>query len=246
MAAYPLRLIAETLCTRYVLVLILPIIVLVVFAVRGTLVDPEISNFLGSPTVLEKYKQANGVDPNDRREEMSPLVKQAGLFAQYLDPARVPKGVGPAIRAVGPVAPSPNFPAHTAKFTLHGTCYYPSRPEESIALVWQPGGGGGTFEWVKQGARLGHFVVDEIKRGSIIYRGGAQKHEVKVQRSPAQGNLVRGHRTDPGRAGNGSEALEPVAVNNKRLLAEAGTEEETASEDVSERHSQSQLGFKPP
>ena len=82
-AAYPLRLIAETLCTRYSLVLILPIIVLVVFAVRGTKVDPEISNFLGSPTVLEKYKQANGIDPNDRREEMSPLVKQAGLFAVY-------------------------------------------------------------------------------------------------------------------------------------------------------------------
>ena len=232
--AYPLRLIAETLWTRYILVLILPIMVLVVCAVRGTQVDPEISSFLGGPTVLEKYKQANGVDPNNRREEMSPLVKQAGLFAQYLDPAPVPKGAAPGIsaRTVGSVAPSPNFSAYTAKFTLHGTCHYPSRPEESVALVWQPGGGGGTFEWVRQGARLGHFVVEEIKRGSIVYRGGAQKHEMKVQSSPAQTGLVRGHRSGPGATSNGATAPESVGINNKRLLPEGSNEEETAPEDI--------------
>ena len=225
--AYPLRLIAETLWMRYALALILPIIVLVVWAVRGTRDDPRISSFLRSPTVVEQYKRANGTDPNNRKEEKPPLIKQAQLFAQYLNPPPTPNR-GPAKRTVRSVAPRPSFPSYMAKFTVQGTCYHPSQPEESMALVWQPGGGGGTLQWVKQGARLGHFVVDEIRAGSITYTGGGKTHEMKVQHRPAQWNLVVEHRTGPGRASNGPEVLESVALNSKRSLVKTGKEEEAA------------------
>ena len=97
-----------------------------------------------------------------------------------------------------------------------------------MALVWQPGGGGGTLQWIKQGDRLGHFVVEEIKAGSITYTGAGQKREMKVQHRPTQGILVREESTDPGRSSDGPEALESVALNSKRLLAEAGKEKEAA------------------
>lgn len=232
MVAYPLRLIAETLCTYRALALIMPIALLVFWAVRGTRDDPRVNDILRSPSVLERFRQANDIDPNDRREEISPLVRQAQFFAQYLDPAPASEGGQPSIRNVGPVAPIPTFSSYTAKFVLHGTCYYPSRPDESIALVWQPGGGG-SLQWVKQGDRLGHFVVEEIGRSSITYEGAGQTHEMKVQRSSAPGNLVRRHRTDPSRAGNGTEALDAIVLNNERLLVEAGNEEETAPEQTS-------------
>ena len=97
-----------------------------------------------------------------------------------------------------------------------------------MALIWQPGGGGGTLQWIKQGTRLGHFVVEEIKAGSITYIGGGTKQEMKVQHKPAQGILVREHITGPGRASNGPKAPKSVALNSKPLLAEAGKEEEAA------------------
>ena len=226
-AAYPLRLIAKLSFMRYALVLIPPIIVLVAWSLRGTREDPRVSGFLRSPSVVERYKGGNGIDPNNQREKISPLIKQAQLFAQYLNPPQAPNEE-PAKRTVRSVAPRPSFSSITAKFTLRGTCYQASQPEESMALIWQPGGGGGTLQWVKQGVRLGHFVVDEIKAGSITYTGGGQKHEMKVQHRPAQGILVREERTDPGRASNRSEALKSVALNSKRFLAEAGKEKEAA------------------
>lgn len=227
-AAHPSRLITETLCTLYALALILPMIALLAWAVRGTPDDPKVSMILRSPTVLERYKRSHGIDPNNRREEILPLIKQAQLFAQYLNPAPAPS-VGPAIHTVRSDVPTPSFSSITAKFILHGTCYDPSQPEASIALVWQPGGGGGTFQWIKQGARLGHFVVEEIKPGSITYVGGGQTHEMKVQHSPAKWNLVLERRTNPNRASNEQEALESVDSNGKHRLVKASKEEKETS-----------------
>ena len=251
LAAFLLRLMAKTLTTYYALGMILPVIVLAVCAVRWVRVNPRISEFLRSPPVSERYRQADGSNPNDRREEMSPLVKQAELYAQYLAPAPVPKGAVPpvvTVRSGAPSpAPSPNFAFVTPKFTLHGTCYYPSRPEESVALVRQPGeGDGGTLQWVRQGDRLGHFVVDQIKHGAIVYRGGEQKHEMKVQPGPPQASLVRGHRAGAGAMSNGTAALQPVALSNKPALAKGRNEGQTVLEIVSDRYSWQELGTKPP
>ena len=44
-----------------------------------------------------------------------------------------------------------------------------------MALVSEPGSGTG---WVKKGARLGHFVVDKVERGTLVYRDGDRLCEV--------------------------------------------------------------------
>jgi hypothetical protein len=230
---------------RFIVGLILPVIVLLVCAARVVWVDPRIGEFVGGPTVLEKYRQTNGFDPNDRREEMPPLVKQAELFAEYMDPARVQKGAMPAISKVGSVAPSPNSKFYTPKFVLHGTCYHPSRPEDSLALVWQPGAEDGTLQWVRQGDRLGRFVVDQIKHGAIVYRGGEQKHEMKVQADPAQESLVLSRRSDAGVTSKAA-ALRPIALNNRRSVAEVSSEGKTVSQGIVDRQNWQQSGPRPP
>ena len=46
-----------------------------------------------------------------------------------------------------------------------------------MALVSELGSG---YRWVKHGQRLGHFVVESIERGLIMYRNGDQLLEVAV------------------------------------------------------------------
>ena len=46
-----------------------------------------------------------------------------------------------------------------------------------MALVSEPGSG---THWVKQGARLGHFVLEKVERGTIVYRQGDRLREMAV------------------------------------------------------------------
>ena len=58
----------------------------------------------------------------------------------------------------------------TAKFKLEGTSYYPQQPERSIALIRTPGSHEDNPRCVKEGERLGHFVIHKIRRGVVVYR----------------------------------------------------------------------------
>jgi len=157
--------------------------------------DPDVEEFLRGPGIVERLSRAGDNKGNNSQQEDSPLVSQAQAFAVYLNPPPTRQEVPARIPTVRPAAPSP-------KFTLHGTCYYPLQPEESLALVWEPGGGGGTFRWVKQGAELGHFVIEKIERGAIVYRDGERMHEMLVERRSAPVSFVRGRRTEPARSGS--------------------------------------------
>ena len=46
-----------------------------------------------------------------------------------------------------------------------------------MALVSEPGSG---TRWVKQGERLGHFVLEKVERGTIVYRQGDRLREMAV------------------------------------------------------------------
>jgi hypothetical protein len=232
------------------------ILVCVMLAILVSLtakVDPEIEKILRRPHVLERYKRASNRGSDNSQDEISPLVRQAKLFAAYLNPPQAYKNeatVPTHSTAISPeikTAVSNKFVLHTPKFALHGTCYYPSRPEKSLALVWQPGGGGGTLSWIGQGARLGHFVVDEIKRSSIIYRAGEQKHVMKVQRASARPSLVQAQRNDASIIEQfNTPVLRPiVVVRANRFLPEIGSKE-TTEEDVSGRYSPMLTSLKPP
>jgi len=66
----------------------------------------------------------------------------------------------------------------TAKFTLHATSYYATSPEESMALIDEPGKG---LHWVRQGTQVGYIVIHEIRTGMIILRNGKRIQEMRVE-----------------------------------------------------------------
>lgn len=149
--------------------------------------EPEIGQILSSPSVVEMFKQTGGHGEKNGRKSVSPLIEQAQAFALYLNPPPAPKRnpkhsleekQNLVTKDVRPAKSSP-------KFELHGISYYRSKPEESMALVWEPGSG---HRWVKQGAKLGHLVVEQVNRASILYRDGEETHEMAFE--PGQASVM--------------------------------------------------------
>jgi hypothetical protein len=174
----PLDLMVRAIQTLSVLALISAGVVFVLCIVQQLQGAPEAGLDLGPP-ILEKFRQADGPSEKSPQETLSPLVRQAEAFALYLNPPQPPKSKeAPAPRRnleqTNPVAKPAKL---TPKFTVMGTSYYRSRPEESMALVSEPGS---EPHWVKQGTHLGHFVVEKIERGTIVYQDGDRLLEMAV------------------------------------------------------------------
>ena len=123
---------------------------------QGASENEEFERNLG-PSVLERFRRAGGAEKSGQ-ETHSALVRQAEAFALYLNPPQPPKSdKTPAPKRISKkTIPAAIETKVTPKFRLVGTSYYRSRPEESMALVSEPGSG---THWVKQGERLGHFVL---------------------------------------------------------------------------------------
>lgn len=149
------------------LALIAALVVLVLCVRRGHPNDDIIA-----PSAVERFRQAGRGDSRSEDEQLSPLVQEAQILAAYLNPPRsepaAPPGPAQENKAV---ARTPEIkPANTSpKFKLHGISYRPSRPEDSMALVWQPDIG---RRWVKEGAQLGHIVIVEISGDSVLCTDG--------------------------------------------------------------------------
>jgi hypothetical protein len=63
-----------------------------------------------------------------------------------------------------------------------------------MALIWQPGSKEGYEQWVKEGSRLGHFVVYKIKRGVVVYRDNQERlYEMAIERKITTKDLVKKH-----------------------------------------------------
>ena len=132
-------------------------------------------------SAVQKYREAADGSLRDDRVRESPLVQQARAFALYLNPPAPPNKVArrPDSREERITAETPRAkPASSSpKFELHGISYRRSRPDRSMALVWEPGG---DRRWVRQGARFGHIVIVEITGDSIVYRDGQQRREMAL------------------------------------------------------------------
>lgn len=127
-------------------------------------------------TIVEKFRQTGGNIQENIRENRSPLVEQAEAFALYLNPPKskeipTPRSNTKQINAT--VSPT----KATAKFVLVATSYYQTKPGESMGLVLEPGTG---YRWIKQGECVGHFVVEKVEPGLIIYRNDRQLFEMAV------------------------------------------------------------------
>jgi len=144
--------------------------------VLGSRPDSEMERFLMSPSPLNEKLQKSLRDAAAASEiPDTPLVKAAREFALCLNPPAKPKPGAPATGKGIAVASAPQVqPAATSpKFALHGISYHRSKPAESMALVCEPDGG---RRWVRQGAQLGHIVIEKIGSSSIVYHEGQESH----------------------------------------------------------------------
>ena len=154
--------------------------------------DARIEAFLKGPSAVERFK-AQGSGVGERSAEEPPLVVQAKALALLLNPPKSPERPSPAgvTAKPSPGAPAVRPAAPSVRFKLCGTSYYPNEPQRSMALICDVGAVEGGERWVKEGARVGHFVIHEIRRGVIVYRDGEQLREMAVERGASMPSLVR-------------------------------------------------------
>ena len=133
-------------------------------------------------SIVEIFKNIGDVSKESEQEKISPLVSQAGEYALIINPPKPPelkKEGSPQPKITQP--PVAYAPKPSAKFKLLSTSYNRDRPEDSVALISEPGKG---EHWAKVGDIIGNFVLEEIKSGVIIYRYGDQANEMAVETKP--------------------------------------------------------------
>lgn len=157
--------------------------------------NPQVERLCQQPSVLEQFEEIhNGrVAPT---EKGPPLVVAAQAFSSYLDGPPVQSKREAAVVQQRPPRSITKTPkirfASSAKFTLKGTSYYESQPDRSIALIAEPGSPERNQRWVKEGERLGRFVIHQIRRGVVVYRDeNEQLHEMTIERKAATRSIVR-------------------------------------------------------
>ncbi len=161
-----------------------------VFGFRG---DEQIEQFLKSPGAIEKFNKAKGVKSRKAGDQISPLVQQAMVFGLYLNPpprrAAPRPPTTPVVRKQPTIIPEP--PRQSVKFKLIGTSYYASRPELSLAYINEPGKG---FYWVRQGSKVAHLLIEQVKDGSIIVKDRETTVTLVAERTPKK-SLIKGETT---------------------------------------------------
>ncbi len=167
------------------------------FGVRG---DRQMEKILNAPSAVDRFKEQHGDKPQNDRDTTPPLVKQAGLFANIINPPAPPVGQAsatpqdiPQKRIVGPQVVS-------ARFSLVGTSYSPN-PNESFAYIRLADN---SYQWVRPGEEVGRMVVKEIRNGSILYWDGSRDVEMMVELAPETASLLEaGAASTPVASGSG-------------------------------------------
>jgi len=150
----------------------------VVFRIHSSEHISGISAGLNSPGVIEKFNTTVGNKAKTSQNQVSPLVQQAGAFALYLNPppdAKTPKA------ATGRTAGITSGPSVPPKFKVIGTSYYKDRPELSMALIDEPGKG---LRWVRQSSEVGHFLIEQVKDGLVVFKDSKGTFEQKAEQKP--------------------------------------------------------------
>lgn len=160
--------------------------------VYGDWSDKEIEKFLKSPGAIEKFNKAKGAKVKSGNQ-VSPLVRQAVAYALIINPPPPTPVLRQKTTQVAPEQPRviAKPPIQSVKFKLIGTSYYASRPELSLAYIDEPGKG---MYWVRQGANVGHLLIEEVKNGSIIVKDHEKTVTLAPERAPKK-SLIKGETT---------------------------------------------------
>jgi hypothetical protein len=168
----------KTLHITSIIVGIFTVSLIVFGVVFGNQNSTESYKILQSPSAIEKFKTGSSKTSSQKNKQVSPLVTEAKSFALYLNPPPKPEPKQkPATKSKPKTkAKEPKTPV-SAKFKLIGTAYYPLSPKTSMALVDQPGKG---LSWIRQGEKVEHIILEQVKDGSIIIQEGNRTREMKT------------------------------------------------------------------
>lgn len=158
------------------------------FGLKG---DPEIEKFIAEPSFVDALKKGNSTAKTDS-DEMSPLVREAQLFALRINPPppvkrdipKPPSRSGATKAARKAAAPPPPPPKRSsAKFKVIAMCRYEDNPDKSLALLDLPAKG---LKWVRVGENVEHLVVAEITDdGVIMSDNGRMQDAIAMKETPS-------------------------------------------------------------
>ena len=174
----------KTLRVTSLVTVILAAVGVIAIAVLGLKGDPQIKDFLAKPGIVDELRKKAGQE-GVKDEKSSPLVAMAKLIALRFDPPPPPKPPVPQktieppkklvrVEPPKPVIPDPKAPV-TIKSDLLATVLYETAPEKSLALLQTTGN---KQEWFRQGEKVGHLEIKEVRDGSVIFtQGGGNPQE---------------------------------------------------------------------
>ena len=117
------------------------------------------------PSIIEKFQSLGDVPKENNQDKVFPLVSQAGDYALIINPP-APQEVKVEEKPQTKVAPAVVVaPRLSVKFKLLSISYNRDRPEDSVALVDEPGK---DEHWAKAGDNIGNFVLERIEPGILI------------------------------------------------------------------------------
>ena len=150
--------------------------------------NKQIEKILGGPSAVERFKEQHAGKVPSGEDATPPLVKQAELFANIINPPALPEMPAATPPSHMPARPGPVVkPLLTStKFDLLGICHS-SNPQTSLAYIRLPDS---TYQWVAQGSEIGHVTVKEIRKSSIVCWDGSRDVEMPVEPTPETSSLL--------------------------------------------------------
>jgi hypothetical protein len=170
--------------------------------------DEKIGKILDAPGAVDRSRDLHaGTEPGGP-DTTPPLVRQAELFKDIIDPKPL-IGVVQTEASASPVRTGPpTKPVSTSqKFALLGTAYSPSNPGSSFAYVRFVDN---TCQWVPCGSEVGHIVIKEIRESSIVCWDGHRESEQLIEAVPDRVSLLEADGGAP--ASDPAAASEPLEV----------------------------------
>ena len=170
----------KTLRITTIIAAALAVVFLVLPAVYGFRGDEGVEKLLKAPGAVEQFKKAKGARAKEQEDQTPPLVQQAEAFALYLDPppASTPERPRTTREPRETAATIRKTPETKPKFKLIGTSVYASRPDQSLALIDEPGSG---LAWVSEKSKVGHLTIEHIKDGVLVVKGSEKSYEVTIE-----------------------------------------------------------------
>jgi hypothetical protein len=194
--------------------------------------NEQVGKILGAPSAVDRFRDLYGDKPSENDETVPPLVKQAEVFANILNPP-TPKRVEVAKTPKRSYTPPPRpIAPSTAKFDLVGTSYSEVDPASSFAYIRMPDK---SYQWVRQGDEVGHITIKEIRNGSILCWDGQQDSEMMAEATADTASLLEtaGGQTATAAASHARPAALPADSGRDRPTPSAGMVRSTSPQITS-------------